>query len=327
MQVLSPTHEEAATEILRSLPVTSDRDLPIKLYQIGTKFRDEMRPKFGLIRANEFTMKDLYTFDKDQESAEETYTQVTAAYHNIFTRLGVPWVRVAGEAGAMGGSVSHEYHFPAPIGQDTLLVCDTCGAGTNKELAADLACADTCCSRQVRERRGIEVAHTFLLGDRYSSAMGARYRAQGGGHAHYVMGCYGIGVSRVLAASLEVSSTQTELRWPEAIAPFSVAVLAAKEGSKEAAGGGLLQELCQDLETIFPDDVIVDDRAKLTVGRKLREARKTGYPFIVLFGKKSVGSAPLVELHTLATAEVAELAPGELLEHLARHRAARQPDP
>ena len=204
VQVLSPTHEEAATEILRSLPVTSDRDLPIKLYQIGTKFRDEMRPKFGLIRANEFTMKDLYTFDKDQESAEETYSQVTAAYHNIFSRLGVPWVRVAGEAGAMGGSVSHEYHFPAPIGQDTLLVCDTCGAGTNKELAADLACADTCCSRQVRERRGIEVGHTFLLGTRYSKPFKANFRSDSGSNMPLHMGCYGIGVSRVLAAAVEV---------------------------------------------------------------------------------------------------------------------------
>ena len=131
------------------------------------------------------------------------------------------------------------------------------------------------------------------------------------------MGCYGIGVSRVMAASLEVLSTQTELRWPEAIAPFSLAILAPKGGSKEAeAGAGLLQEICKGAESILGDDVMLDDRAKLTVGKKLREAKKTGYPYIILFGKKCLDQETKLELYTTKTGEVAELRPSELLERL-----------
>ena len=131
------------------------------------------------------------------------------------------------------------------------------------------------------------------------------------------MGCYGIGVSRVLAASLEVLSTQTELRWPEAIAPFSLAILAPKGGSKEAeAGAGLLQEICQGAESLLGEDVMLDDRAKLTVGKKLREAKKTGYPFIILFGKKCLDQDPMLELYIMQTGEVVELRPIELLEIL-----------
>ena len=131
------------------------------------------------------------------------------------------------------------------------------------------------------------------------------------------MGCYGIGVSRVMAASLEVLSTQNELRWPEAIAPFSLAILAPKGGSREAeAGAGLLQEVCQGAKRIFGHDVILDDRAKLTVGKKLREAKKTGYPYIILFGKKSLDQEAKLELHITNTSEAVELRPKELLEIL-----------
>ena len=131
------------------------------------------------------------------------------------------------------------------------------------------------------------------------------------------MGCFGIGVSRVMAASLEVLSTQTELRWPEAIAPFSLAILSPKGGSKEAeAGARLLQEICQGAESILGEDVMLDDRAKLTVGKKLREAKKTGYPFIILFGKKCLDQDPMLELYIMQTGEVVELRPIELLEIL-----------
>jgi len=313
-QVLSPTHEEAVTDILRSLPVTHERDLPVKLYQIGAKFRDEMKPRFGMIRANEFTMQDLYTFDKDIESAETTYREISEAYRVIFDKLGVPWVRVAGDSGQMGGSRSHEYHFPAAIGEDTLLINQETGEGHNQEL---LATGDTVSGQEFVKKKGIEVGHTFLLGDKYSRPAGAKFKTDQGKSVPHQMGCYGIGVSRVLAASLEVLSTQTELRWPEAIAPFSLAILAPKGGSKEAeAGAGLLQEICQGAESLLGEDVMLDDRAKLTVGKKLREAKKTGYPFIILFGKKCLDQDPMLELYIMQTGEVVELRPIELLEIL-----------
>ena len=144
-----------------------------------------------------------------------------------------------------------------------------------------------------------------------------RFKTDQGKSVPHQMGCYGIGVSRVMAASLEVLSTQTELRWPEAIAPFRLAILAPKGGSKEeVAAAGLLQEICQGAEGILGDDVILDDRAKLTVGKKLREAKKTGYPYIILFGKKCLDQEPMLELHILQTGKVVELRPSELLEIL-----------
>eukprot|EP00092_Neocalanus_flemingeri_P019044 GFUD01020632.1.p1 GENE.GFUD01020632.1~~GFUD01020632.1.p1 ORF type:complete len:455 (+),score=119.78 GFUD01020632.1:39-1403(+) len=320
-QVLSPTHEESVTSMMASLPFLSERELPIKLYQTGAKFRDEIRPKFGLIRANEFTMKDLYTFDRDNVEAKKTYEDVTEAYRNIFSRLGVPFVVVAGDTGQIGGSLSHEYHYPAAIGQDSLLLCKGCGAGRNAELGEEEVCRE--CSGEMSLTKGIEVGHTFLLGEKYSKPFNAVYKTDSGTSVPYQMGCYGIGVSRLMAASLEVLSSQTELRWPEEIAPFTVAILAPKGGSKEAAAIDLVELIHRQVGEVFADDVIVDDREKLTVGKKLREARKTGYPYVILFGKKCLDSDPKLELHILNTNTVLYLRPGEVIEHLKNDKQKR----
>ena len=314
LQVLAPTHEEAVTSILASLPVTSERDLPLKLYQIGTKFRDEMRPKFGLLRANEFRMQDLYTFDRDLAGAERTYQLVSEAYHRIFSRLGVPWVRVRGDCGDMGGSLSHEYHFPANIGQDSLVLCEKCGTGANLELGEISVCPG--CGGALSRSKGIEVGHTFLLGEKYSRPAKATFRTERGQSLPLQMGCFGIGVSRVLAASLEVKSTPSQLRWPQLIAPFRLIILAPKKGSKEARAGALVEYIHSRASDIFQSDVMLDDREKLTVGRKLREAQKTGYPLIVLFGKKCIDPEPRLELHNLNTGDMVELSPEQLLSRL-----------
>ena len=313
-QVLSPTHEESITSLLATMPDISSKALPIKLYQTGTKFRDEMRPKFGLIRSNEFTMKDLYTFDKDVNDAEKTYEEVTQAYKNIFEKLGVPFVVVSGDTGQIGGSKSHEYHFPAPIGQDTLRICRVCRKGDNIELGGEGVCGR--CGGQMDISKGIEVGHTFMLGDKYSKSFKAQYKSESGASVLYQMGCFGIGVSRVMAASVEVLSSKTEIRWPQYIAPFTVAILAPKGGSKETVANTLVEEISKKVNDLFEDDVIVDDRSKLTVGKKLREASKTGYPYIILFGKKCVDVDPKLELHLLNSKTVLELRPDEVIEHL-----------
>jgi len=319
-QVLSPTHEESITSLLATMPDISSKALPIRLYQTGTKFRDEMRPKFGLIRSNEFIMKDLYTFDKDINDAKKTYEEVTQAYKNIFEKLEVPFVVVSGDTGQIGGSVSHEYHFPAPIGQDTLQICRVCRKGDNMELGGMKGCEKCDGQRQMDISKGIEVGHTFLLGDKYSKPFKAQYKAESGASVLYQMGCYGIGVSRVMAASVEVLSSKTELRWPQHIAPFTVAILAPKMGSKEAVANNIVEEISKKVDDLFKNDVIVDDRGKLTVGKKLREASKTGYPYIILFGKKCVDLDPKLELHMLNSKTVLELRPDEVVEHLSAIR-------
>ena len=239
--ILAPTHEETITAMMAGLPVITPAHLPLRLYQIGAKFRDEMKPRFGLIRACEFTMQDLYTFDQDPEAAGQTYQEVSSAYRRIFTRLGVPFTVVQGDSTSMGGASSHEYHFPAKIGQDTLLLCEQCNAGFNSELGGE---EESCkeCGGKLKVSKGIEVGHTFLLGTRYSQPFKALFRSDGGANLPLHMGCYGIGVSRVLAASVEVLSSPEELRWPLPIAPYTVALLKPKSGSKEETAASAMLE-------------------------------------------------------------------------------------
>ena len=176
--MLGPTFEEAVSHLIANLGgFIPYKSCPLKLYQISTKFRDEMRSKFGLIRSREFIMKDLYTFDISVQSAEETYEEVRHVYDKIFTRLKVPYVSVQGDTGVIGGKISHEYHFISDIGQDELVICENCGHGSNKELAAEdnVDICPKCSSAQLRKSKGIEVGHTFLLGDKYSKIFGAKF--------------------------------------------------------------------------------------------------------------------------------------------------------
>ncbi len=305
--VLAPTHEESITALMAELHPLSYRALPLKLYQMSTKFRDEADPKHGLIRSREFLMKDLYTFDVDKVAAMRTYEEVSDAYNGFFSELGVPVVRVRGDSGDIGGEVSHEFHYDCGgIGQDQLLLCAKCGRGENIAVVPDLGDCPRCGGRDkaISERKGVEVGHTFFLGDRYSAILKGQYLEATGKPAPLQMGCYGLGVSRILAAAVESLSTKNELRWPDKIAPFSAAVLAPKAGSREeAAIAGADIDFYDELNTrVFSEDVVLDDRDRLTVGKKLREAKATGYSCLVLFGKGCLQTPPKVEVHETATA-------------------------
>lgn len=299
--VLSPTHEEAVTSLVASMSSElSHKSLPLKLYQVSSKFRDEMKPRLGLMRSREFIMKDMYTFDLTKEDAEETYQLVRSCYRTIFQALGVPVHEVQGDCGSIGGSKSHELHYLADIGEDSILVCPKCNKGKNVSVDS-LPSMDDCqvCLGQERlvPKSGIEVAHLFLLGDKYSKAFKATVSGPDAKSELLQMGCYGIGVSRLIAAATEVMSDGNQLRWPKAIVPYSVAVLGPKGGSKEAKVMESLVYPFYDLvnSDIFADDAILDDRNDLTVGGKLREARKVGYRFVILFGKDSTKG--LVEVY------------------------------
>lgn len=185
---LAPTHEEAITELAAS-HLSSHRQLPLLLYQLDRKFRDEARPRAGLMRGREFWMKDLYTFDANEEEAQKTYNSVCDAYSRIMDRLHLPYTRVAAHTGNIGGSLSHEYHIVSDIGEDELVVCDACGFQTNVEL---LPCdsgnktPNSFCKKgkgaecQATRKKGIEVGHAFYLGTKYSSAFNATFVDQSG---------------------------------------------------------------------------------------------------------------------------------------------------
>ncbi|XP_021936027.1 probable proline--tRNA ligase, mitochondrial isoform X2 [Zootermopsis nevadensis] len=225
--VLSPTHEEAVTDLIASVPQLSYRQFPLRLYQVSNKFRDEMRPRFGLLRGKEFIMKDLYTFDVSQEAASETYKAVSEAYENIFRRIGIRYLRVSAAAGIMGGSISHEYHFLATTGETQLLTCESCGYGTSAENSVTHDCP-ACGHSFLQCRPGIEVGHTFLLGTKYSLPLKAKFTTATGKSDFLQMGSYGLGMTRILAASVEVLSLPDQIRWPIALAPYTVCIIPPK---------------------------------------------------------------------------------------------------
>ncbi|ETN64431.1 prolyl-tRNA synthetase [Anopheles darlingi] len=314
MQILGPTHEESITALMAAIAPVSYRQFPLRLYQISTKFRDEMKPRFGLMRAKEFLMKDLYTFDVDPHRCRQTYETVNAAYGRLFSEIGVPFVKVAGDSGTMGGSLSHEYHFPSEVGEDELLQCDQCGVRTNSEhLQKICALCDRCgagkestaSTSSFERQRGIEVGHAFILEDRYTKPLGASCLQPNGKPTPLQMGCYGIGVTRLIAASLEVLSSEKELRWPLALAPYRVCIVTPKAGSKEESlVSPWVDRLYNLLHTAVPGcqgDVIVDDRNQLTIGKRVLDARRMGYPLIVVIGAKAANPAgsERFELHNL----------------------------
>ncbi|XP_053680844.1 probable proline--tRNA ligase, mitochondrial [Anopheles nili] len=303
VQILGPTHEESVTSLLAAIAPVSYRQFPLRLYQISTKFRDEMKPRFGLMRAKEFLMKDLYTFDVDIGKCRETYEEVNEAYNRLFSALEVPFIKVSGDCGTMGGSLSHEYHFLSDVGEDALVRCSRCGIHSNEELFQTLSKqCKICTGIETYDRQtGIEIAHAFVLEDRYTKVLAATCLQPNGKPTSLQMGCFGIGVTRLIAASIEVLSSNKEIRWPSALAPYRVCIVSPKAGSKEEPLSlPWVERLYHDLQTVkgCEGEVIVDDRSQLTIGKRVLDARKIGYPVIVVVGSKSVhGDA--FELHNL----------------------------
>jgi len=311
---LAPTHEEAITELVAAYSHSlSARIFPLMLYQIGRKYRDEPKPKNGLLRCREFEMKDLYTFDMNVEQAQKTYDSVCSAYSNLLRRLGVNYVKVAGDVGAMGGLHSHEYHLLAPAGEDDILICTGCQQAINAELIqhkdpqskSDHQEPKICsvCGGKQEVHAGIEIAHAFLLGTRYSQIFGACAPSSGDtgkstGKQPLQMGCFGIGVTRLLAASIEVLSFEDHLRWPSPIAPYQVVVIPQKQGYQFDKTLEIAEQLASHLSSVHSlhGDVVMDDRHKLSIARRLHAANAVGYPWAVIVGNSALEDPARYEL-------------------------------
>ncbi|XP_022904196.2 probable proline--tRNA ligase, mitochondrial isoform X1 [Onthophagus taurus] len=319
LYILSPTHEEAITDLLTTVSPLSYKHFPLRLYQITSKYRDEMKPRFGLIRSRQFLMKDLYTFDVDLDAAKETYELICKCYNQIFELVGVEFFKVLGSSGDIGGILSHEFHFQTDIGEDKLIKCGNCGYMGNLELCGNKDKCLKCGSTKINVFNGIEVGHTFLLGDKYSKPMKATYLNNNGKPNILQMGCYGLGISRILAASLEKLSTDQELRWPIKLAPFKILIIPPKFGSKEEKSSSIsIENLSKNLEDIatLKNDVLIDDRVQMTIGRRFLEAKQVGYPFIVVLGQKITENPPLFELNNLIEGKQHFLTENELISYL-----------
>jgi len=276
---LGPTHEEVITELAKQF-IKSYRQLPVTLYQIQTKFRDEIRTRFGIVRACEFIMKDAYSFDRDEEGLKKNYDLQLQAYTKIFKRCGLDVIVVTADSGAMGGSVSHEFLAAAPIGEDALWINKNNGQAVKEEEGKIPQGAEW--ERKV----AIELGHVFQLGTKYSQSLGALYLDEDGKQKPMIMGCYGIGVSRLIAAIIEVNNDGNGIMWPKEVSPFDVEILPvqvsdpemmnlAKKYYKELTGAGL--------------DVLLDDRDE-SPGRKFNDADLIGIPLRINIGKRMLAN-------------------------------------
>ena len=242
---LGPTHEEVITDLVKNY-VQSYRQLPLTVYQIQTKFRDELRTRFGIVRACEFIMKDAYSFDRDAEGLNRIYQKMYTAYQNVFKRCGVDVCIIAADSGAMGGDVSHEFLAPAPIGEDEVARCESCGfAGPGTALVEGGGVCPSC-GKSLTKQVAIELGHIFQLGTKYSRAQEALFLDEDGKLKPMIMGCYGIGVSRLIAAVIEKNYDDNGIIWPGEVAPYDVEILPLQGDDEQVRV--LAQEYAEMLE-------------------------------------------------------------------------------
>jgi prolyl-tRNA synthetase len=244
---LGPTHEEVITSLVAA-NVSSYKELPKVLFQIQSKFRDEVRPRFGVIRSCEFIMKDAYSFDIDAKGLEKNYKKMYDAYCRIFDRCGLRYKVAKADSGFMGGGQSDEFIVPSKGGED------------------------------------IELGHTFKLGTKYSDALGCRFLDKNGKSHPMVMGCYGIGANRIPAALIETSHDADGIIWPKSISPYEIVILPLNMGNEKLRN--FSEKLYADMSKEGLD-VIIDDRPE-RAGVKFKDADLIGFPIQVIIGEKNL---------------------------------------
>ena len=293
--VLGPTHEEIICEIFRSHP-KSYKDLPVNLYQIQTKFRDEIRPRFGVMRSREFLMKDAYSFDIDEKGLVKSYGKMKDAYISIFDEIGLDYRIVKADSGNIGGDVSEEFHILADSGEDLIAVSDSSDFAANVEVLnydkdpSELEGKKSPDGKgKLKIKRGIEVGHVFQLGQKYSQAMNVGVKDMNGNSIHPFMGCYGIGVSRIVAAAIEQNHDDRGIQWPDKITPFGVNIICLDPESNE------IMKVCSEIYSILQKsgfDPLLDDR-DIRAGIKFKEHELLGIPYSIIIGPNNFKNTKL----------------------------------
>lgn len=283
---LAVTHEEPLTEIaLRT--ISSYKDLPLFIYQIQAKFRDELRAKSGLLRGREFIMKDLYSFHADKTGLDKFYTHtIDGAYKKIFDHCGLETYVTEASGGTFTEVLTHEYQVLNDAGEDVIFYCNQCRFAQNNEIATMTEGA-ICpkCGRQIKKSRSIEVGNIFPLGTKYSEALGLLYQDKTGNKRPVVMGSYGIGVSRLMAAVVETHHDDRGIIWPEEIAPFQVHLLELK--SLKPAVKNFAGKLYKDL-LVKRVEILYDDRDDKTAGEKFADSDLIGISWRVVVSEKTL---------------------------------------
>lgn len=300
---LAPTGEEAMLEFARE-KLKSYKNLPVTFYQIGEKYRNEIRTRGYLLRGKSFPMLDAYSFDKDVEGMEKSYENVRKAFLEIFEKIGLKVIPIVADNGAMGGKKSEEFMLISDQGEDKILYDENSGIGLNTEilerenyeqyLKDEYGIEDI---SDFKEIRTMELGHIFQLGTRYSEMMNGKYINQEGKEALYYMGCYGIGVSRTVAALYEQCLIKDE-KWgscgfvlPKSVAPYLLQIVPKLESEEKVQIANKLYQKLQEKGI----GVILDDRENLSIGAKIKDAKILGTPYLVVIGDKTEGENLIIE--------------------------------
>jgi len=320
-----PTNEEMITSIFRDC-VRSYRDLPRTLYHIQWKFRDEVRPRFGVMRGREFLMKDAYSFDIDEESGRASYDAQFTAYLRTFAALGLRAVPVRAPTGPIGGDLSHEFHILADTGESEVFYDSALDAvdladpdapamlrGLYAMEAEEHAKVENCPvpAERLASRRGIEVGHIFFFGTKYSHAMGLQVQAKDGAQVTPLMGSYGVGVSRLVGAIIEASHDANGIIWPDSVAPFDVGLINLRPDDALCAKAAAEAEARLEAAGL---SVLHDDR-DARGGEKFATMDLIGLPWQIIIGPKAA-AAGLVELKRRATGERHEVSLDDAMARL-----------
>jgi len=281
---LGPTHEEVVSPLAKK-NVFSYRDLPFAVFQIQTKFRDELRAKSGILRTREFLMKDLYSFHATQEDLDKYYEKMIKVYFNIFKELGIKnqtYLTLA--SGGTFSKYSHEFQMVTEAGEDIIYICNKCKTAVNKEIKNETPACPNCSSDSFIEKKAVEVGNIFKLGTKYSLPFDLKFKDKDGTEKPVIMGCYGIGISRAMGAVVEASYDERGIIWPKSLSPFLVHLVQLGDDKKVTAAA---EKLYTDLQK-EKISVLYDDRLDKSAGEKFAEADLIGIPYRVIISQKTL---------------------------------------
>ncbi|MFH0845907.1 MAG: aminoacyl--tRNA ligase-related protein [Patescibacteria group bacterium] len=298
------THEEPITNMMKN-HIQSFKDLPIFVYQIQTKFRNEARAKSGIMRGREFFMKDLYSFSRDDESHNEFYNKTKVAYMNIFNSVGVgEKTYMTFASGGTFSKYSHEFQTLSEAGEDHIYICDKCRIAINDEIITEQDSCPECGNKDLRKEKAVEAGNIFSLGTRFSEAFDLFYKDEKGENQLVVMGSYGIGPGRLMGIIAEILSDEKGIVWPESVAPFKVHLISLGKNEEAENIYKLLNE--KGIEVLF------DDR-EVSAGEKFADSDLIGIPYRVVVSEKSLNQGGL-ELKKRNELETKILNKEELIE-------------
>ena len=281
---LGPTHEEVVSPLAKK-NILSYKDLPLYVFQIQTKFRDELRAKSRLLRTREFLMKDLYSFHTSQEDLDKYYEKIIKVYFNIFKELGIEnktYLTLA--SGGTFSKYSHEFQMVTDAGEDIIYVCNKCKIAINKEIKAENPACPNCSSDSFEEKKAVEVGNIFKLGTKYSLPFDLKFRDKDGQEKPVIMGCYGIGLGRAMGAVVEANYDDKGIIWPKSLSPFQVHIIQLGDDKKIIAAAEKIYTSLQK-EKI---DVLYDDRQDKSAGEKFAEADLIGIPYRIVVSEKTL---------------------------------------